>query len=320
MQWSALDHIPADAFVDGFPYNAANFDFVHGNAVEYDLDGNLLISIRTANAVYKIDHTTGSVIWRLGGDYNEFNFLNDPGFIAQHDIRRLPNGNITVFDNQWGTTAGSRCLEYELDTANSTALLVSEYDYDWPLNCYSLGSFRKLENGYSVIGWGNTRRPEPSVTLIDSNQNIATDIFFSDTVVTYRAFFQEFELSMTQPEIICSNDGTTLTLSAPAGYNNYLWSSGESSQTITVADTGVYILWVDQGIGMLGSKPYHIEDLATHCISAGLNEYHSELPKSGHLIGYFDMLGRKITRIPIGTCYFEVYSDGKSFRRIRWEE
>jgi hypothetical protein len=44
-----------------------------------------------------------------------------------------------------------------------------------------------LDNDYRIVGWGNTRRPAPSVTLVDPNQNIAADIYFEDIVVTYRA-------------------------------------------------------------------------------------------------------------------------------------
>jgi hypothetical protein len=166
-RWSALEHIPVDIYAEGFGFPTGNlsFDFVHGNSIELDVDGDLIISMRHANAIYKIDYNTGDIIWRWGGEENEFTFLNDIGFAGQHDARRLPNGNISVFDNQHGTSVGSRCLEYELNTIDSTALLVKEYNYNGTLNCYSLGNYRQLDNGYEIVGWGNTRRPEPSFTL-----------------------------------------------------------------------------------------------------------------------------------------------------------
>jgi len=320
LKWSALDHIPADIFVDGYPYNSASFDFAHGNSVELDTDGNLIVSMRTANAIYKIDHSSGAVLWRLGGDYNEFTFLNDSGFYGQHDARRLPNGNIALFDNQFGMSNGSRGVEYSLNHNDSTVLKVSEYGYSWPLNCHSLGSYRMLDNGYQIVGWGNSRRPEPSISLVDSNQNLAADFFFSDTVVTYRAFFTEFDLHLSQPEITCSNDGVALTLTAPSSYNYYLWSTGESTQSITVGDTGVYMVWVDQGIGILGSKPYYVEDLATDCISMELEDNVLRTPKDQIFVGYFDLLGRKLSKVPIGTIYLETYADGTCYKRISWAD
>ena len=179
-----------------------------------------------------------------------------------------------------------------------------------------MGSYRKLENGYEIIGWGNTRRPEPSVTLIDSNQNISTDIFFSDTVVTYRAFYEELELSTLRPEITCYNDGDTLTISAPSGHNYYLWSTGEATQTITVADTGIYVVWVDQGIGMLGSSPYIIEDISSHCQPNSIDDQLMIPATEGTFVGYFDLLGRKIRQIPTSTIYLERYSDGSCIKKI----
>jgi hypothetical protein len=318
MRWSSAEHIPADAFIDFYNYNPNAFDYLHGNAIELDTDGNLLVSMRTANAIYKVNHTTGSIMWRLGGNYNEFTFLNDSGFIGQHDVRRTANGNITLFDNQIGTASGSRCLEYELDHNDSTAFLVNEYSYNWPLNCFSLGSYRQLDNGYQIIGWGNTNRPEPSFTLLDSDQNIAADVFFKDTVVTYRAFFEAFESAVGQPEISCFNDGTTLWLSAPQGYQYYLWSTGENTQTIAAPNSGEYLVWVNQGIGSLGSKPLQISDPSTHCLTVGFTD---QKPENSNIesLGYFDLTGRKLQAIQRGTIYLERFSSGKCIKHITWE-
>jgi hypothetical protein len=308
-KWKALDHIPPKAFVDNYSYNpAGKLDFVHGNAIELDNDNNLLVCMRTADAVYKIDHITGDVIWRLGGNYNEFNFVNDSGFYGQHDIRRLPNGNITIFDNQFLKTSGSRSVEYMLDTNLMTATKVKEYAYDWTLKCHSMGSYRKLPNGYEIFGWGNTRRPEPSITLIDSFHNKAADIFFEDTIVTYRAFFQELNNFPTRPQISCINNGGNVTLTAPSGYNYYTWSSGQSTQSITVSDTGTYMVWVNHGIGMLGSAPFYLTDMQTQCSVTGINEL---VNKENEIEGYYDLSGKKINKVAIRGIYIIRYKNGR---------
>ena len=70
------------------------------NAIEIDHDGNLLLSSRFQDEVSKIDRNTGEFIWRLGGQNDQFEWLNDTLKLAyQHDVRVLPNGHITVFDN-----------------------------------------------------------------------------------------------------------------------------------------------------------------------------------------------------------------------------
>ncbi|GIT32244.1 MAG: hypothetical protein Ct9H300mP2_3230 [Candidatus Neomarinimicrobiota bacterium] len=49
-------------------------------------------------------------------------------FSHQHDIRRLDNGNITIYDNgNYKEPNYSRAAEYLLDEDNMTATLISEY-------------------------------------------------------------------------------------------------------------------------------------------------------------------------------------------------
>ena len=318
MRWSSIEHIPPDAWAEGFglPTGAFSFDYLHGNSIEFDTDGHMILSMRHANAVYKVDYNTGEIIWQLGGEQNQFTFLNDIGFAGQHDARRLPNGNLSLFDNQHGTPIGSRVVEYKLDMSDTSAFLVKEYDYDDTLNSYSLGGYRQMPNGYEIVGWGNTRRPKPSMTLLDSNHNIAADFFFHDTIVTYRAFFEAFELN--RPEITCTNNGSDITLSAPSGYNRYQWSTGEQNQSIIVADTGEYVVWVNEGIGMMGSEPYRIDDLSSHCSTTSIMDDPSLDPEVESL-GYYDLLGRKLDKIPFGTICLEVFSNGQIAKRLRWE-
>jgi hypothetical protein len=95
--WSGLAHLPITSTYESLTGSIA--DVYHGNAIERDTDGNLLLSNRHTAQIVKIDRSTGNVMWKLGGKENEFTFVNDTGFSYQHDIRRLENGHITLFDN-----------------------------------------------------------------------------------------------------------------------------------------------------------------------------------------------------------------------------
>ncbi|MCY7409762.1 MAG: aryl-sulfate sulfotransferase, partial [Chitinophagales bacterium] len=124
-EWSSWDHFNIlDASHIGF--QNAYIDPVHCNAVERDTDGNILISCRHLSEVTKINRTTGDIIWRLGGVNNQFTFTNDiEQFTWQHDVRKLANGNITLFDNgNWHNPQRSYAKEYKLDEVNKTADLV----------------------------------------------------------------------------------------------------------------------------------------------------------------------------------------------------
>lgn len=128
----------------------------HVNAIELDTDGKLLISMRNASQIVKVDPETGAVVWRLGGKRNEFTFIDDPlgGFHRQHAIRRLPNGNIILFDNGNGHVPPvSRAVEYALDETAMTARMVWEYR-DPALFSAALGFAQRLTTGNTLICYG----------------------------------------------------------------------------------------------------------------------------------------------------------------------
>jgi hypothetical protein len=71
-------------------FTSNSVDYVHGNSIEEDTDGNIIISCRHLDQVNKINVGTGEFMWRLGGIKNEFTFINDPEpFTYQHDARRI---------------------------------------------------------------------------------------------------------------------------------------------------------------------------------------------------------------------------------------
>ena len=129
-EWRSWDHIPlSDTHVD---LTDGDIDYVHGNSIEVDNDGHLLVSSRHLDEITKINRESGEIIWRMGGKANQFTFGGDDvdGFRIQHDARRLANGNLTLFDNH--SVGGdpnpfSRAVEYRLDEENLTAELVWSY-------------------------------------------------------------------------------------------------------------------------------------------------------------------------------------------------
>src|SRR5207245_11514768 len=78
---------------------AGNVDYFHLNSLDLDADGNLLVSARNTSTIYKIDRKSGKVLWRLGGMKSDFAVEPAASFGFQHDVRRRPDGTITIFDN-----------------------------------------------------------------------------------------------------------------------------------------------------------------------------------------------------------------------------
>lgn len=189
-QWRSWDHFEiTDATNE--PLTAPEIDYVHGNAIELDIDGNLMISSRHMDEITKINRSTGAIIWRLGGKNNQFTFINDPErFSYQHDIRRISNGNITLFDNgNYHTPNYSRVIEYSLNEVNKTATLVWQYRNIPEIYGFAMGSAQRLSNGNTVIGWGAAN---PTLTEVRPDGSKALVMTFNTGVFSYRAFKYEF--------------------------------------------------------------------------------------------------------------------------------
>jgi Arylsulfotransferase (ASST)/Secretion system C-terminal sorting domain/Cep192 domain 4 len=190
-QWRTWDHFKITDATYDIDLTASTIDYVHGNAIEMDNDGNLLVSFRHLDEVTKIDLQTGDIIWRLGGEYcknNQFTFIDDStGFSHQHDVRRLPNGNLTVFDNgNLHSPSYSRAVEYQLDEINKTATLVREYKNDPETYSVAMGSSRRLDNDNMLVGWGLNNIP-PAVSENTPSGDVTLYLSIPNTMVNYRA-------------------------------------------------------------------------------------------------------------------------------------
>jgi len=190
-QWRSWDHFNITDATYDISLTDSVIDYVHCNAIDVDENGDILISNRHMDEVTKINRQTGEIIWRWGGEYcenNQFTFINDPvGFSHQHDIRKLDNGNYTVFDNgNLHSPAFSRFAEYQLDEVNKLAFLVWEYRND-PLSfSYAMGNAGRLPNHSTLIGWGTGL--SPAISEVKPNGDIAFFLSLADTILNYRAF------------------------------------------------------------------------------------------------------------------------------------
>lgn len=184
-QWRSWDYIPiTDANQDLL---ASNIDYIHGNAIELDHDGNILISGRNTEEITKINRETGDVMWRMGGKANEFTLVGDTQwFSRQHDIRRLPNGHITLWNNgNLNDPQRSRPVEYAVDEENKIVTLVWEYLEPSLRYASAMGNHQRLPGGNTFMGWGFTN---PNATEVRPDGTKAWEMTFPEGTLTYRAF------------------------------------------------------------------------------------------------------------------------------------
>lgn len=134
-------------------------DMDHPNSLDFDEDGNIIVSWRSLGAITKHDAESGAVIWQLGGTRGDVTLTGDPldGFGGQHYARALPDGDILLYDN--GTNHSppeTRPVQYAIDDANKTATFVWDYRRPSPISTTFMGSTQRLPNGNTLIGYSTS--------------------------------------------------------------------------------------------------------------------------------------------------------------------
>jgi hypothetical protein len=205
--WNSKDHIGLQETGRWWrdPLLAADpHDIVHINAAEPLPDGDVLISLRHTDAVYRIDRGTGAVEWKLGGTKTpeSLSIVGDPAAAyplgGQHDVRALEDGSITIFDNRSVLSQPPRAVRYRVDEAGRTATLVESIrDRDAPRSgC--CGSARRMSDGSWVIAWGFAGGHVPFVSEFDRKEKRTFKFALDGGDFTYRVFPVTGQMSRKQ--------------------------------------------------------------------------------------------------------------------------
>lgn len=183
---------------------ASLVDYVHMNSIAVDYDGHLVVSSRHLSECTKINRESGEIIWRLGGENNQFAFINDGEQISfQHDIRPVPGqaNHYTIFDNGVKKDPPySRAVQFYLDTIAWTAEKVWEYRADPDRFAYWMGNAQRLPNGNTVISWGV---PElPKITEVTPGGIIVYEADFTPEMRNYRTYRFAYDAYMLAPYLL----------------------------------------------------------------------------------------------------------------------
>jgi len=159
-EWSPFDHLDITD-LEAADRADANVNWTHGNALDKDTDGNLLVSFRSLSEIIKIDNRSGAVVWRMGGPRNQFTFQDTPmpPFARQHGLRVAGSGRFVLLDNL-GEAAGSRAEHYEYDQGPRTARLIAVYGASTGVVAELGGTTQNLPDGHVLVSYGNGSRVE----------------------------------------------------------------------------------------------------------------------------------------------------------------
>lgn len=299
-QWRSWDHFK---ITDANPHirlanpNERVFDYAHINSVEMDTDGMIIASFRHMDEVTKINTNNGKIIWRWGGgkpENNYFKFVGDTlPFSQQHDVRRIANGHITLWDNgnyrktvwadgSYHDTSYSRAVEYDLDESSLKANVVWEFT-DLPFSS-AAGNVQRLGNGNTLIGLGflNT----PNALELTPNGEKVFQMSLPPGTFNYRAFRFEFPKQSSS----VSSSGLIGDVRIQSIYPNP--SSGNVSVTYFAPESGKTYIAV---LNILGQTVYQTEVRSDKDISTA------------------DL---DLQNLPSGTYYCKLSQNGRSSFRI----
>jgi hypothetical protein len=267
-QWDAIGHVAISATYMRMPtLSYVPLDYFHINSIDPQPDGNLLISSRNTWAIYSISGTTGRVLWRLGGKHSSFTLGPGARFAWQHDAELLPNGTITVFDNEDTPREGpvSRAIDIALDLQDDSASLVWQLVHPgWKVLAASQGNVQQLADGDTLVGWGQVG----DVSEFSATGELLFDMHFLDTD-SYRAFLYPWSAQpLTKPALAASppaNGATQLYASWNGATDVASWTVLAGATPSSLAVVGSYPA---SGFETAISAPTVAPDVAVEAISA----------------------------------------------------
>jgi len=213
-------------------------DVTHTNSIFFDPDEDVLyVNVRNVNTFYKIDHSTGDVIWALG-EYGNFTMFDINGnqkdslFYHQHAVEKINENTYILFDNDLHNKTNpnnerSRIVEITIDETTMTAN--ESWVWTAPHSYYSdsLGDADRLPNGNRLGTFGTPTHNDPTtigarLVEIDNAGNIVWEMNFPETDISqyyvYRTERFRFSPILSNPADIQTTENN-VTLSWDAWYN-----------------------------------------------------------------------------------------------------
>ena len=191
-EWHSLGNVGLKSSAGETPDDGSPYDYFHANSIKMDGD-SYLISARRQSTIYRVDRKTARIRWALRGDGRKGSFKMGPGtsFGYQHDAQRLPNGNISLFDNGSGRgvpevnpTSSGLVLKLQGKGKNRSASLVKRYSHPDGIVSGSQGNMDTNGDNH-LVGWGS----EAQLTEFNAAGDVVLDMTFYDAPSSsYRAY------------------------------------------------------------------------------------------------------------------------------------
>ncbi|MFW9787780.1 MAG: aryl-sulfate sulfotransferase [Candidatus Thorarchaeota archaeon] len=217
-------------------YQWGHRDISHANTIYYDVeDDSIYLMLRNANTFWKIDHSTGEVIWGLG-EYGNFTLYNrwkqstNNLFYHAHAVERIDENNFILFDNDFHNQTNewsrqSRILEIELNESTMTANTSWVWTADSEYSSYLWGDADKLPNGNRLGVFGIVVRPDPyyggRIVEVNEEHDIVWELSFVNDESYWYGIYRNERFQM-QPYLRLVDSGNEY----PQGDVSLEWQTG----------------------------------------------------------------------------------------------
>ena len=234
--WSlnVSDFIPPSWWCPYHDTASGYLDISHSNTIFYDVDEDVIYyNSRNTNTFFKLNHTTGSVIWALG-EHGNFTLYDQSGsvrkslFYHAHSLEKIGPNKFIIFDNdlhdqEHPEDQRSKIVEIEINetsmTANETWSWAASPSY-WSMGW---GDADYLPNGNRLGTFGYWSASIPAIIEVNPEGNIVWEFDFpkgSGAIYgTYRAERFRFTPSLNAPSDINILSGDDLVIPWNAWYN-----------------------------------------------------------------------------------------------------
>jgi hypothetical protein len=143
------DHFYADAFGTGA------YDWVHANSLMYDdNEGSYYLMSKNLDAVFKIDRSSGQLLWQLGGEESTLELVGEGRPFTHAHMSHRWGDHLLVFDNGYHQyPSRSRVVEYLVDEESGSYEQIWEYSDPSDRFVQLLGDARRLPGGNTLVSW-----------------------------------------------------------------------------------------------------------------------------------------------------------------------
>ncbi|MCW4019262.1 MAG: aryl-sulfate sulfotransferase [Candidatus Bathyarchaeota archaeon] len=177
--WDTYDHIPLSqqsvynltSTVD----NQTVVDFTHANSLQWYYNESIVyFNCRHTNTFYKINQTTGDLIWSCG-EFGDFTLLDAQGnqveslWYGCHDVKQVEPNVFIMFNNDFGNVTDfnneqSAMQEVTINEQDMTAYV--SWSWTAPKELYSAywGETARLPNGNRIGVFGTLTHPLAQTT------------------------------------------------------------------------------------------------------------------------------------------------------------